>query len=261
MKLGFIGTGAITSAIVTGLKSVADNSVSVLLSPRNAEIAASLASRYTDVKVAADNQAVLDHCDIVMLGVRPQIAHEVLPQLRFRRDHHVVSLITILSCKEIAALVTPAEHVTKVLPIPPIAHRQGATMIYPSDAGMVALFGKLGKVIEVEDANEFDALSVVTATFATYFKYLDTIHRWVKHHGVADAKAHDYIATVFKALASAPGTMPDADFMHLAEEYATRGGINEQVLRELTARNVFDIFAESLDGVHRRISERRATQA
>ncbi len=29
---------------------------------------------------------------------------------------------------------------------------------------------------------------------------------------------------VFTALASAPATGPDADFMHLAEEYATRGG-------------------------------------
>jgi pyrroline-5-carboxylate reductase len=43
--------------------------------------------------------------------------------------------------------------------------------------------------------------------------------------------------------------------MHLADEYATRGGINEQVLRELTTQSVFDVFAESLDGVHRRISE------
>jgi pyrroline-5-carboxylate reductase len=63
MKLGFIGTGALTAAIVGGLKSIADNSVSVLLSPRNEEIAASLASRYPDVRVASDNQAVLDACD------------------------------------------------------------------------------------------------------------------------------------------------------------------------------------------------------
>jgi pyrroline-5-carboxylate reductase len=116
------------------------------------------------------------------------------------------------------------------------------------------LFGRVGKVIEVEDSSEFDALSVATATYAAYFKYLDTIHRWLKGQGVADSKARDYIATLFKALAHAPETAPDADFMQLAEEYATRGGINEQVLRELTAKNVFDVFAESLDGVHRRIS-------
>jgi pyrroline-5-carboxylate reductase len=119
---------------------------------------------------------------------------------------------------------------------------------------MAALFGRLGKVIEVENSSEFDALSVVTATYATYFKYLDTIHRWLIDHGVEEAKGRDYIATLFKALATAPETTPDAGFMHLARDYATRGGLNEQVLREFTTRNVFDLFAGSLDDVHRRIA-------
>lgn len=254
MKLGFIGTGALTSAIVTGLKSAADKSVPVVLSPRNQENAAGLALRYPDVRVAADNQAVLDSCDTIMLAVRPQIAHEVLSGLQFRRDHHVVSLIATLSREEIAALVAPVEQVTKALPMPMIAHRQGATIICPHDRRMAALFGRLGKVIEVEGPSEFDALSVVTATFASYFKYLDTIHGWLKQHGVADARARDYIVTIFKALANAPGTTPDTGFMDLAQDYATRGGLNEQVLRELAAQNVFDAFAESLDGVHRRIA-------
>ncbi|WP_331374811.1 pyrroline-5-carboxylate reductase [Sinorhizobium chiapasense] len=255
MKLGFIGTGALTSAIVTGLKSLADDSVSVLLSPRNAEIAAGLSSRYPDVRVATDNQAVLDDCDTVMLAVRPQVAHEVLSELRFRRDHHVVSLIATLSREEIAVLTAPAEKVTKALPMPMIAYGQGATIIYPPDPGTAALFGKLGKAIEIEEPGEFDALSVVTATYATYFKYLDTIHGWLKDRGVGEARARDYIATLFKALAHAPEMAPDAGFMHLAEEYATRGGLNEQVLREMTDRKVFDLFGQSLDGVHRRISK------
>ncbi|GLS34134.1 pyrroline-5-carboxylate reductase [Mesorhizobium albiziae] len=253
MKLGFIGTGALASAIVTGLKSAPGDHTPVLLSPRNEEIAAGLAARYPDVRVAPDNQTVLDNCDTVMLAVRPQIAHDVLAQLRFRRDHHVVSLIATLSREEVAALIAPVERVTKALPMPMVASRQGATIICPPDPAIAALFGKLGKVIEVEDAAEFDALSVATATFATYFKYLDTLHAWLKNHGVADAKARDYVAALFKALGSAPETMPDAGFTLLAEDYATRGGINEQVLRELTARGLFDAFAESLDGVHRRI--------
>jgi len=65
MKLGFIGTGALTSAIVIGLKSLDGDPVSVVLSPRNEEIAAKLASRYPNTRVAADNQEVLDDCDTV----------------------------------------------------------------------------------------------------------------------------------------------------------------------------------------------------
>jgi pyrroline-5-carboxylate reductase len=259
MKLGFIGTGALTAAIVTGLKSDADNSVSVVLSPRNEEIAANLASHYPNVRVAADNQAVLDECDTVMLAVRPQLAHHVLPELKFRRDHHLISLIATLSREEIVGLTAPAGHVTKALPMPMIAYRLGATIIYPPDPAVAELLGRLGKVIEVETSGEFDALSVVTATYATYFKYLETIHNWLKTHSVPDAKARDYIATLYRAIGTAPETAPETDFAHLAQDYATRGGINEQVLRELTARNVFDALAESLDSVHRRISAAGAT--
>ncbi len=76
MKLGFIGTGALSSAIVTGLKSLPGETTPVVISPRNEEIAAGLAARFPDVTIAADNQAVLDQSDMVMLAVRPQIARD-----------------------------------------------------------------------------------------------------------------------------------------------------------------------------------------
>ncbi|MBZ9863087.1 pyrroline-5-carboxylate reductase [Mesorhizobium sp. CA12] len=254
MKLGFVGTGALSSAIVAGLKSLPGETTPVVVSPRNEAIAAELAARYPDVRIATDNQAVLDDCDTVMLAVRPQIAREVLKELRFRPDHHVVSLIATVSREEIAALVAPAAQVTKALPMPMIARLQGATIICPPNPMAAAFFGRLGGAIEVEDQSEFDALSVVTATYASYFKYLDTIHAWVRSQGVSGDRARDYITSIFKALANAPDTAPDEDFMHLAQDYATRGGINEQVLRELTERGTFDALAESLERVHRRIA-------
>jgi len=254
MKLGFVGTGALSAAIVTGLKSLPGETTPVVISPRNEAIAADLAARYPDVRVAVDNQAVLDQSDTVMLAVRPQIAREVLGELRFRKDHHVVSLIATIPREEIGSLAAPATHVTKALPMPMIARLQGATLVCPPDPVVAAFFGRLGGVIEVEDQAEFDALTVVTATYASYFKYLDTIHAWVRGQGVADDKARDYITSIYKALANAPDTAPGGDFMHLSRDYATRGGINEQVLRELTERGTFDAFAESLGRVHRRIA-------
>lgn len=253
MKLGFVGTGALTAAIVTGLRSLPESGTSVVLSPRNTDIAADLAARFPQVSVAADNQAVLDACDTVMLAVRPQVAHEVLSGLAFRPDHEVVSLIATVSATEIAALVAPSTRVTKALPMPMIALRQGATILCPPHPGMAAFFGRLGGVIEVDDVAEFDALSVVTATFATYFRNLETIHGWLVGRGVEGGKARDYVVSIYKALANAPDTLPQADFAELSRDYATRGGVNEQLVRELETRKVFDAFAQSLDSVHRRI--------
>jgi pyrroline-5-carboxylate reductase len=42
--------------------------------------------------------------------------------------------------------------------------------------------------------------------------------------------------------------------MHLAADYATPGGLNEQVLRNFTSHQVFDLLTASLDRVRLRIT-------
>jgi len=59
MRLGFVGCGTITSSMVTGLCSTG-SAGAITVSPRNAQVAAGLASRFANVQVAPTNQAVLD---------------------------------------------------------------------------------------------------------------------------------------------------------------------------------------------------------
>jgi pyrroline-5-carboxylate reductase len=254
MTLGFIGTGALTSAIVTGLKSRPANPDPILLSPRNGEVAKALAARFPDVRIASSNQAVLDSCHTVFLALRPPIALEVLPQLLFRADHQVISLVATLSRGAVTRLVQPAEKVTKAIPIPPVATREGVTLIHPPDPATSRLFATLGEVFEIAEEGKLAALTTATAIFAAYFTYLDTTHEWLSTHGVPGATGRAYVAALFRALAKAPDHAPHLAFRELAGEYATRGGINEQVLELLTARGVFDSLREGLDAIHRRIT-------
>src|SRR6266702_1910245 len=143
MRLGFVGCGTITSSMVTGLCS-AGSAGPITVSPRNAQVAAGLASRFANVQVVATNQAVLDACDVVVLAVRPQIAASVLPQLRFRADHHVLSLIAAVPLQYLKSAVAPVASVTRAVPLPSVAHRQGPTAIYPAQPSVKALFDALG---------------------------------------------------------------------------------------------------------------------
>src|SRR3954451_13658991 len=73
-RLGFVGVGAIAEALIAGLCAGGEQRGTFLLSPRNAQLSKGLAERFAFVKVAADNQAVVDGSDIVFLAVTPQIA-------------------------------------------------------------------------------------------------------------------------------------------------------------------------------------------
>ena len=253
MRLGFVGTGAITSAIVTGLNTAGLGSDTILVSPRNAETAAALAAKFTSVTVAASNQAVLDGSEVVMLAVRPQVATEVLSELKFRADHHIISLMAITPLNKVAELVAPATKVTRAIPIPIVADRCGPTAIYPADPVAAAIFNRLGTAIEATSADQFIAFSTATATMAPYFTFAEEIAAWLTRHGVPAADARRYVATVYQGLGNVAVATPEHSLAALAGEFVTRGGINEQVVAHMKERGAFDALSEALDAVLQRM--------
>src|SRR5215470_16575946 len=112
MQLGFIGTGEITSSIVTGLCSLGPTSHSIRLSPRNAAVARELVNRFkgrfTGISVASSNQEVLDCSDTIVVAVRPAAAGAVLSELRFGLNHQIISLVSGLPIRSLSKLVSPA---------------------------------------------------------------------------------------------------------------------------------------------------------
>ena len=251
-RLGFLGTGTITSAIVAGLSSKSPPCYSVCLSPRNAYVAAQLASTFPQVSVAASNQKMLDCSDIVFLAVRPQIASEVLADLKFRPDHRVISLVATFSLDKIATLVKPANKVTCAVPMPTVAEHLGPTAIFPPDPAAAMLFGRLGVAIEVTTESEFQALAATTAAMASYFALLDTLLSWLTAHGVSAATGRAYVSMMFYGL-SQVAQQSDRSFVELAGEFKTKGGLNEQLVAELAGKGVFDAYAAALDRILARI--------
>jgi len=252
VKLRFLGAGAITSAMVTGLS--ASGGLPILLSPRNAAVAADLARRFPQASVAASNQQVADECDTVVIAVRPQIAESVLSELRFRPGHNVISLVSGFNIRRLAGLVAPATRVTRAVPLPSAARRRSPTAIYPRDREAVELFALLGTAFAVDTEHDFDALCVATATMATYFAFVDGAASWLARNGIPHAQARDYIARLYAGLSDTSLEEPARSFQELAAYHATRGGTNEQVLTQLTSHGTFEKFSECLDGVMRRVT-------
>jgi pyrroline-5-carboxylate reductase len=253
MNLGFVGTGAITSAIVTGLNASDAGRDSIRVSPRNAEVAAALATRFPNVAVAASNQAVLDGSDVVMLAIRPQVTVEVLSALEFRPDHQVISLIAITPLETVATLVAPASKVVRAIPMPMVANLCCPTVIYPTDPVAAEIFDRLGTAVPVESADQFSAFSTATAAIASYFAFAGEITEWLARHDVSRDAARRYVATVFQGLADKAVSQPQHSFTTLAGEFATGGGTNEQVLAHLRNTGALAAVSDALDAVLQRM--------
>ena len=252
MRIGFLGTGTITSAMVSGL-CAAEAGYEIRVSPRNAEKAGELARRFPLVTVAEGNQELVDWSETVVIAVRPQVAEAVLRELRFREEQSAISVISGFNVERLRRLIAPVTRVTRAVPLPSAAKRRCPTGIYPKDAAAEEMFGKLGAAFAAETEEAFDAFCVATATMATYFAFADEASRWLVRHGIAEKQARDYMARICSGLSMTAMEEPGKGFGELAVEHATKGGTNEQVVKHMAAGGVFERYAEGLDGIMRRV--------
>ncbi len=254
-RFGVIGVGNIARALLTGLATGAHPPIQVLLSPRGAAHSAALAARFPTMRIAADNQAVLDGSDVVVLAVRPQVAREILAALRFRTDHRILSLIAIHPVARLAELVAPATRISRALPLPPVAQHLGPIAFSPPDPELHALFAEIGIPVPVADDHVFETLWSMSALIASYYSLVGRAACWATAQGVPPDAAERYAAAMFHAIAqdlAEPGARP-AELAALAQ---TKGGLNEQILRDLTEAGVFEGVAGALDRVLARLEAR-----
>jgi pyrroline-5-carboxylate reductase len=238
--------------MVTGLSEEGGPCPAIRLSPRNADLAAGLARRFENVSVSASNQEAVDSSETVVIAVRPQVAEEVLSGLRFSRGQIVISLVAGFSSRRIADLVRPADRIWRAIPLPSVARRRSPIAVYPPGGAGADLFAPLGRVFGIEAEDHLNAFSAATSTMAAYFGFLGQIAVWATRKGIPEAQAREYVARMFAGLNEAGLEAPQRGFEDLAKAHATPGGLNEQVLRDLTDHGVFESLGKALDSVHRR---------
>ncbi|KJS20150.1 MAG: hypothetical protein VR72_15665 [Clostridiaceae bacterium BRH_c20a] len=252
VNIGFIGTGTITSALVTGLCSYGDLDHRIYLSPRNAERASELAEKFKNVTVASSNQEVLNRAEWVVLAVVPKFAKEILFPLSFREDHRIISLMSDHKLPEIASWIGKTRTLIHMVPLPFASRRVGPIVICPNDRDVVELFTPLGKIVALDDVKKMEGLLSITALMSSYYDLLWEIVKWSESNGISRKESIDYTTAFFEALSSQARHAKGGDIGGLAEEM-TPGGLNEMALLAIREQNGFKPWLKSLDSVLERV--------
>lgn len=254
-KIGFIGTGAITDAMVRGLLAKPAAVPHVMVSRRSADVSAKLAADFPQVLIADDNQAIVDGCDTVVLAIRPQIAEEVVRPLIFRDGQKVISVIAATGREALLDWIGSDVALSQAIPLPFVARRNGVTAVYPPDSGTAALFGVLGHAVECETKAEYDLLAAASALMATYFGIMHRTTEWLAKNGLPEEKGRAYLAPLFAGLSeTAMLSAQHTGFIEMSREYATKGGLNEQVFQDFDSKGGSAALSEALDRVLKRIT-------
>ena len=251
MRLGFIGTGVITEAIITGVVKSEYPVSDIFVSLRNREVSKRLAMMSSKVKVLDDNQAIIDQSDMIFLAVLPQQAEKVLFPLHFGDLSQIVSLIATISIERLRKWTSLKAPLSRVVPLPIVANHDGMTIVFPTSKTVQDLFGHLGKVVPIETIETFNAFVVASTTMGLYFDTLETMAQWLGTKGADYTSARTYLSALNYGLAQTAITQPEIGFAQLRQDHSTPQGLNLHVAEQFRANGGHDAVLAAFESVEK----------
>lgn len=245
--IGFIGTGAITSALVTGLCGRApQNPYPIVLSPEYADKAAALKEAYPDRVTVADSlQEVADRSDWLVLAVWPEVGEEVCRSIQFRPEHKVINLLTDKTLPQVRSWIGDTAVLLHMVPMTFNAFCDGPIVLCPPNDEAAAIFGNIGKVIQVEERYHAAIFASITACATSTFAIMDTLIDWARSEGVDGEAATRYISGFFHSVCE-QAIQLDEEGVHVMATESTPGGINLLVKDLISQQGGFDMWAKAM---------------
>lgn len=249
MKLGFIGTGKIASAVIEGICSSEIGDAMIRISPRNEGRSLNLSQKYTNVMRMEGNQGVVDESDCIFLALQPSQAAEILSDLHFREDQTVVSLIPLIRQTDLSRIVSPAGNVCRAIPLPTVVNHNCPIPVFNATDKVINIFKNIGQPLIVDNENQLHTLWTLTCLITPFYDLLNELSIWTVEHGVDKAIANQYIANLFQSLAHTAQVADPIDFGMLALHAATPNGMNEQAGLEIRARGAHTSYREAAEKI------------
>ena len=255
MNLGFIGTGKITSSVVTGICGSKISYNKIILSPRNRNISQKLKKKFRKVSIAKNNQEILNSCSWIFLAVTPTVSEKIIKNLRFRSNQTIVSFISTMTFSQLKKAIKVKAKIVRAIPLPPISLRKGPVPIFPPNKKVKNFFNKLGTTIEIKNEKLSKNFWATSGMYASFYELLSTMSNWLVKRGVKRDKAQKYITSLFVALSEDAVVNSNKDLKHLVKESQTPGGLNEQGVKELRKAGFYRSTEKTLNSILKRLKK------
>jgi pyrroline-5-carboxylate reductase len=255
MKLGFIGTGKITSAVITGICTSKISFNRILISPRNRNISKKLSKRFAKVKIAKTNQEIVDKCNWIFLAITPKVGEEIIPKLKFKQNQKIISFISTIDLAHLKKFIKKKIKIVRAIPLPPISIGKGPVPIYPPDKQVKSFFDKIGTTIEINSEKLSNNFWSMSGMMAPFYEMLKIQSDWLVKKGIARNKAQKYITSLFVALSEDSVLNSKKQLKYLVTDSQTPGGLNEQGVKELRKSGFYKSLEKSLNSILKRLNK------
>ena len=254
MKLGFIGTGKISSSVIAGISKSSINYDKIFISSRNKIISKRLKKRFKKIFIEKDNQNIVDKSSWVFLAVTPKVGEKIIKNLKFKSNQTIISFISTITNSELKKMIKVKADIVRAIPLPPISLMKGPVPIYPPNKKVKIFFNKIGSTIEIKNEKLSTNFWATSGMMASYYELLKIMSEWLIKKGIKKEDTQKYITSLFLALSEDAVVNSKKDLKHLVKESQTPKGLNEQGLKEMRKQGVYKSVVSSLNKIYKRLN-------
>jgi len=255
MNLGFIGTGKITSSVVTGICRSKISFKKIILSPRNRIVAKKLKKQFRKVSIAKNNQEIVNSCNWVFLAVTPSVGQKIIKNLKFKSSQTIVSFISTMTLPQLKKAIKVKATIVRAIPLPPISLKKGPIPLFPPNKKIKNFFDKLGTTVEINNEKLSKNFWSTSGMMAPFYELLNTMSNWLVKRGIKRDKAQKYITSLFVALSEDAVVNSNKDLKYLVRESQTPRGLNEQGVKELRKYGFYRSTEKTLNSILKRLNK------
>lgn len=246
MKIAFIGSGNMASALIGGLIQ-RGTIVANLCAIDPSETARARASQQFGIRTSAAVDATLAAYDAIVLAVKPQVAKDVAKALApfLATQQLVISIVAGIRSADLSRWLNGHTRIVRAMPNTPALIGMGAAGLFASDgvdgtgrALATDVLNAVGQTVWVDDEAKIDAVTAISGSGPAYvFYFVEALEEAAQRLGLDAQQGHTLVlATLAGAaqLALQSGEAPSV----LRERVTSKGGTTAAALASFDASEV-----------------------
>ena len=242
LNVGFIGAGNMTQALIRRFVE------SGTLKPEQIHVSNRTSGKLIKVKELYGvntydlNELVVEKCDIVILSVKPQDMNAALEPLveHFMPEQTIISLATGITMRTLEKLI-PHPRIVRVMPNTPTLIGRGVLGFFTSSKAPESLatlvkdlFQFFGMILEVENEDQFDALTVSCAAGTGFvFEMMMYWQEWIQEHGFSSDLSKKMTIETFIGASMLAAESMGVDLEELQNKVTSKKGVTAAGLNSM----------------------------
>ena len=249
MNVGFIGTGEIAEALIEGITGQGHK---IYVSNRSNLRSQRLSEEYSDV-IACENDEVCSSSDIIFICLMASVARNILPNLSFRTNHQIISVMAHINRHELKSYCLPAKNICITIPLPFVAKGGCPLPVYPHSDALKFLYGANNSIIVLESPAHIAPHFVISAMLSPVFSLFDLASKWLGSKTGNDLQSEIYLTHLFKGYLD---FMPDSErerFTAALHSLSTEGGLNSTLKAHMQEKGTYSALSDGLTILEKRL--------